>query len=113
VAIKVLDFSKVKKERNSISIRVRTKNTSNLIVIARSSKSQRNLRGSLIRIPCLRVSRGRINNKSIEKWCSEVKNKQKSILMQLLLTLNYMHRKNIIHRDLKPDNILINKIEED
>jgi serine/threonine protein kinase len=32
--------------------------------------------------------------------------------MQMLLTLNFIHRKNIIHRDLKPENILINKIEE-
>lgn len=29
------------------------------------------------------------------------------IVAQILLTVDYMNRKNIIHRDLKPENILI------
>ena len=32
----------------------------------------------------------------------------RNIALQLLLTVDLMHRNDIIHRDLKPDNILIN-----
>jgi len=34
------------------------------------------------------------------------------IMGQLLLTLNYMHKRFVIHRDIKLDNILINKIDD-
>lgn len=36
----------------------------------------------------------------------------KIVMEQLLLTLDFVHKKGIIHRDIKLDNILINKIEE-
>ncbi|TNV85659.1 hypothetical protein FGO68_gene1132 [Halteria grandinella] len=36
----------------------------------------------------------------------------KIVMGQLLLTLDFIHKRGIIHRDIKLDNILINKIEE-
>jgi serine/threonine protein kinase len=34
------------------------------------------------------------------------------IMEQLLLTIDFIHKKGVVHRDIKLDNILINKIEE-
>lgn len=34
------------------------------------------------------------------------------MLVQLLLTLDFIHQKEIVHRDIKLDNILIHKIEQ-
>lgn len=33
----------------------------------------------------------------------------KMIMAQLLLTLDYFHKRNIAHRDLKPENVLLHK----
>lgn len=50
------------------------------------------------------------------KYVSEKKvfaeNQLRVIMEQLLLTLDYMHRRRIVHRDIKLDNILINEVEE-
>ena len=54
---------------------------------------------------------------SLEKYLENYKlkkahiemNKIKKISKQILIGINYCHKKNIIHRDLKPDNILMTK----
>ena len=47
--------------------------------------------------------------KKLEKFSEE---DAKIIIAQLLLTVDFMNRKNIIHRDLKPENILLNSKEK-
>lgn len=57
-------------------------------------------------------SRGSLLNKIKNKH--EFSEKQiRSIMEQLLLTIDFIHQKKIIHRDIKLDNILINQIEGD
>jgi serine/threonine protein kinase len=43
----------------------------------------------------------------IQKNKRVAESETKVIIEQLLLTLDFMHKKNIIHRDIKLDNILI------
>jgi len=33
------------------------------------------------------------------------------LIHQVLLGLNYMHKKNIVHRDIKPENILFESLD--
>ncbi|TNV74228.1 hypothetical protein FGO68_gene495 [Halteria grandinella] len=40
-------------------------------------------------------------------------NQIRSVMEQLLLSVDFMHKKKIIHRDLKPDNVLINEEDEE
>lgn len=47
--------------------------------------------------------------KLIKKKASIPEEKARTIIMQLLLSVDYMVKLGIIHRDLKPENILINK----
>ena len=58
--------------------------------------------------------------KSLDKYMKNYKKKRgfisiekiKKISKQLLLGLNFCHKKNIVHRDLKPENILLTEDDE-
>ena len=46
--------------------------------------------------------------KSIVNKMGYCENDARNIMEQILLTLDFMHKKKIIHRDLKPENLLLN-----
>lgn len=50
---------------------------------------------------------GTLRNYVKNSWSLISEDKIRSIATQLLLTADFMHRKNIVHRDLKPENILL------
>jgi glycogen synthase kinase 3 beta len=52
-----------------------------------------------------------INKHKLEKKIIPIE-KIKKLTKQILLGLNYCHKKNIMHRDLKPENILITEDEK-
>ena len=59
-------------------------------------------------------------NRSLEKYMDEFRKKKqfipiekiKQISKQLLLGLDFCHKKNIVHRDLKPENVLFTQDEK-
>ena len=59
-------------------------------------------------------------NRSLEKYIDEFRKKNqyipigkiKQISKQLLLGLDFCHKKNIVHRDLKPENVLLTQDEK-
>ncbi len=45
---------------------------------------------------------------SLKAYTFKSENEVKTLMFNILSTLNYMHKKQVCHRDLKPDNILYN-----
>ena len=50
-----------------------------------------------------------VDGVTLKEWLTgpTTRQKRRSVLRDLLLTIGYVHRKGIVHRDIKPENIII------